>query len=197
MKGQVFLIGAIIILIAIVLLKNLYSIYDTLEEKRWVESGDIEKKIKNIIREYGYSAGIATVQKSVNAEYLNELSVFLGNDTDIESLYIFAYANGTRYDVTVGNFLGERINATVNATNSTPASYAFGVLEDKTNLTASFVSGINGSITLTLSYTAENKIVNENIILAIANNSMVSFFDVKLKENDLWLRSKDVFNRTW
>ncbi len=197
MKGQVFLIGAIIIVISIVLLRNLYGIYDTLEEKRWVESVNADQKLKNIVKEYKYAAGISTAKWPIDADYLREFSVYLRNDTDLSVLYLFSYSNGTRYDVTLGNFLGARINATVNVTQSAPLYHDFGIVEDKTNVTTSFVSDINGTIAITLSYTLANDRVTENILLTIANNSASAVFDAKIKENDIMVRSKEIFNRTW
>ncbi len=197
MKGQVFLIGAIIIVIAIVLLKNLYGIYETMEEKMRIESLTLDSKLKNIVNEYNYAAGIASVQESVDPLHLSSFSSFLRNETGIEALYVFAYANGTSYSVTTGNFLGNKINITLNASDSSPAQSLVGVINDKTNSTKGFVSSINGTVTISVNYKIGSEEISERVALPIANNSLAAFIDVRLSASEMTIRSKSLFNRTW
>jgi hypothetical protein len=103
-----------------------------------------------------------------------------------------------KYSVSVGNYLKNIINATVNVTDSTPSGYAFGNINDKTNSTTEFQSNINGTINITLTYTISGSNVTEKIPVNVTTmNSTVGFFDITLMEKDMTVRRKQIYNWTW
>ncbi len=120
-KGQMFLIGSIMVLIGLIMLKNLLAVYTTVEETRFQETNIIDKQLSNVVNEYENIIGLASLNGYDNGvSYLSNFSGFLRNDIDSEILYSFVFANGTtqRYNVTIGNYLGDKINLTVNVTDS-------------------------------------------------------------------------------
>lgn len=199
-SGQMFVIAAIIILVGLIMLKNLLAVYSTMEEKRSVESDMLDKQLKNIRGEFRYIAGIASLQADANASgiaYLSNFSGFLRSDADIRILYLFAFANGTsqKYSITIGNYLKDNINATVNVTGSTSAGYYFGTINDETNITTAFQSTA-GTVNITLAYSYRNQNITERLPLSVSGNSVAGFFDITL-EDGMTVRSKDVYNRSW
>src|SRR3989344_5275074 len=196
MKGQFFIIAAIIIIVAFILLRNSLSIFDTLSEKRFVESSLVNKQAKNILSEYEYLSGVASLQSNVNRsaiDYLYNFSTFLRNERSIEILYVFVYMNDSndRYSVTVGNFLNDNINITVNASTSSPGQVSF-LLNDKKNTTSHFSATISGTINITLTQKRIDTITTERFTIDSRKNMTASFFDLTLIENTE-IRVKSVY----
>ncbi len=202
-KGQMFVIGAILIVIGLIMLKNLLGIYSTAEEKRYQESIIIDKQLRNVKDEYKYIVATAAVQADANASgisYLSNFSNFIRNDFDSKIVYMFVYANGTtqRFSITVGNFIDDKINVTVNATNSNPAGYLYGNMNDKTNLTREFNATINGTINVTLTYIYRSGNFTERIPVNVSTRNLAAgFFDISLEDSSLYIRSKETYNWTY
>jgi len=205
-KGQMFVIAGIIILIGFFLLRGVFSIYSTIEEKRFQETMILDKQLKNIYHEYEKTLAVSRIQTNPNNTAITNLydfSNYLRNEEDIEILYVFVYVNNTAYSVTVGNFLNDRINVTVNGTTSTPASAAIGVMDDKTNATRNFAADItSGTVNITVTYQLRNENITERFPVRIGlttqeRSMMQGFFDIKLKSKDDFIRIKNTYNLTW
>ena len=116
-------------------------------------------------------------------------------------MYILAFVNGSnqRYTVTVGNFLNDRINATINVTGSTTTGSYLGIIEDKINVTSGeFLPNANGSISITLNYTYQANNITEIILANVSTKNHFSlFYDITLNENRITIRKKDIYNITW
>ena len=199
MKGQFFIIAAVIILIGFILLKNSLGIFDTLVEKRIVESSLMNKQAVNIANEYKYLAGVASLQNDVNRsaiDYLYNFSSFLRDDRDVEILYVFVYVNDSAntYSVTVGNFINDNINASINVTASAPQSVNF-TLNDKKNVTYNFAVSSEGIININLTYRRIDTSVTERLSIDSRKNMTSFFIDLTLVENNK-IRVKDVYNVT-
>jgi hypothetical protein len=197
-KGQFFIIGAIIILVGFIMLRNLF-VYPSIEEKRSLESSLVDRYLDNIAKEYRNIVGLASLQSDVNSSgiaYLSNFSFFIRDGIESRILYVFVYLNSSSYSVTVGNFLNDKINVTITATGSTPGSYSIGVLNDKTNQTREFVAN-SDTIELTLTYNRIGSEFNETIPIKKTNSFVQGFFDISLEEDDIFLRKIDLYNRTW
>ncbi|MBI2578160.1 MAG: hypothetical protein HYW26_00460 [Candidatus Aenigmarchaeota archaeon] len=201
-----FVIAGLIILIAFFLLRGVFGIYNTLEEKRFQETMILDKELRNIYHEYEKIIIVSRVQGNANSSAIANLadfSTFLRGEEDIEILYALVSVNNTKYTVTVGNFLNDNINVTVNATDSTPSSAAMGIVNDKTNASASFTSSVSsGVVNVTLIYARRSDNVIEAIPARIApptqeKSALHGFFDIKLKSREDFLRIKNTFNATW
>ena len=199
MKGQFFIIAAVIILIGFILLRNSLGIFDTLAERRIVESSMMNKQAINIMNEYKYLAGTASLQNDVNKnaiDYLYNFSSYLRDDRNVEILYVFVYMNDSAntYSVTLGNFLNDNINASINVTASTPQSVNF-TLNNKKNATYNFAVSSDGIISINLTYRRIDTLVTERLSIDSRKNMTSSFFDITLIENNK-IRIKDVYNVT-
>lgn len=198
-----FLIAMIFILIGFFTVRSIIDIYDVFEEKRAQEIKIEDLQLRNVMKEYGYAAGIATMQPDANRsaqDYLFNFSSFIRNTRDARMLYVMAYANGStgKYSVTVGNFLVENINGTVSGTNSAPASQQF-IITDRKNTTFEFNFTSNGTVELNITYTTGSADMKELLNVTVQNPSlfMMLLSDVTLEGSDIKLRSKEIYNRTW
>lgn len=201
-SGQMFIIGAILILIALIAVKNLLGVYSTFEEKRFEETLNMDKQIRNLKNEFGYILGIASLQSDINLSgirFFYNFSDFVVNDIDAKVLYAFVFVNSTnqQFGVTVGNFLKDAINVTINATNSSPSGYTF-TINNNVNVSRQFSSNINGTVNITLAYTQQNENITERFsMLASTQRFVAGFFDITVESKDEFVRSKEVYNRTW
>jgi cell division protein FtsL len=200
-KGQMTIIAAILIVIALILLKNLLNIYTTIEEKRALESAIIDKKMLNIKDEYKSIAGLSSLHSnSSGIDYLSNFSGFILNDIDASVLYVYVFSNesDSEYSVTLGNFLKSRINATINVTGASSAGNNFGIIEPETNKTAQFDFSSAGTVNMTLEYSKNGINVTEEFRVPVFTDrsSVFGFFDITLESGSITLRSKEVYNMT-
>ena len=202
-KGQIFLAGAVILLVGLIVLRNLLGVYGTIEEKRYQESLLYDDQLMNIKNEYQYIVGISTLQSNVNesaVNYLSNFSNYLRNEiSDFRVLYLFVFVNGSnqKYSITLGNFLNDKINATVSVSDSTPSNISIGSMNDKSNSTNEFQSNVNGTVNITLGYQIKNLTITEMIPITSNKNITYGLFDITLNAKDLMVRTKYVCNRTW
>ncbi|MCD6557649.1 MAG: hypothetical protein J7K31_01290 [Candidatus Aenigmarchaeota archaeon] len=199
-KGQMFMIAGILILVGFLMIRNLLSVYQTVEEKMSEESGLVDKQIKNIIKEYEMIVGVGSLQSDPNQSTLNYLvnfTKYLKNDMTIEVLFMYAFYDNTtgNYTVNIGNFLDDKINCTINTTN--PASSDTFDLEDEENYTKEF-SATSSSSDITLSYGFRGNNRKEKITVLTGNqNFTIGFFDVTIIKDNIIMRAKQTYNRTW
>ena len=201
MKGQMFIVAAIFIVLSMIAIKNMLGAPEITEEKRFIQSQATDRILYNIITEYGYAVGIALAQPEKNnsgISYLSNLSSFMRKDIKyFTSFYAFAYVNSTtgKYSVTIGNYLYQNATVLLNATDSSPAGYLFEVT-DATNATKefSYSAGIS-QFNITINYTAGSGSDKETFTVVVSNSS-AAYFDVRLNEDTLQLRAKEVYNRT-
>ncbi len=203
MKGQMFLLASVIILLGLISASNLLGIYKTVEETRVQESLILDKQLKNIKAEYESIAGAARLNDDVNGSairYLANFSELLRATADVEAFYAFVFYNSTnnKYSITIGNFLKDSINLTLNASNSLPAGFFVGVIDDKKNATRTFEATIiSGVAQVNVTYAIRNENVTEVMPVTISRNYVMLLYDIKLKEGSDFIRVKDTYNITW
>ena len=202
-KGQMFLIATIFILIGFFTIRSMLGIYDFFEEKRSLEIITDDLQARNIEKEYEYVAGIASMQSNVSnaaRDYLFNFSSFVRDFADARSFYFFAYSNSTtgKYTIVLGNFLNDNMNVSVAATNSEPPLSQF-TLSDRKNYTEIFGFTSNGTVSLTITYTTMNDNKREVLNLTVRDTThfFAIFTDIKMEENNIRVRRKNIYNRTW
>jgi len=201
MKGQLFIIAAIFMIVAIVLIRNMTGGVDLSEESRFQESRYFEKQLDNIMNEYRMITGASALQPDPNQtgmDSLRNISLMVKDDTDISVFYIFIFANGTsqNFTATFGNFLNDRMNITFNATNSNPTGTQI-ILENNQNKSIIFDSS-PGDINLNITYLSGGIVTHESFDIAISSSNQVfGFFDVKLRDSGFFVREKEIYNWSW
>ena len=194
-KGQIFLAAAIVIVVGLVIMKSIFSLYAVVEEKRHEDTMLNEQRISNLKHEYEYAVGIAAMQADVNSSgilYLANFSNYIRSETtDVRVFYVFMHANSTshKYSVTAGNFLKDKINLTVNTTDS-PLGVNY-ELNDKANKTWEF-QGIADEVNITVTYDYRNSQVRDMLAISTNKNFTSGFFDIII-QNDVFLEKKVVY----
>jgi hypothetical protein len=202
MRGQMFIIAAIFMVLGLVLIFNVLGVSFITEEKRFQEGRSLDKTAKNLLGEFRFAAGVATIKPVPNssaADILYNFSSYIRDELDTEILYAFAFVNGTNqlYSINVGNFLDDTINISVNVTGSTPSSRN-ATIDDRKSDNFTFAASGQGVINVTLHYSLGNSNVLERFAInASAKNFLKAFFDVKLKDGASFIRAKEEYNRTW
>jgi hypothetical protein len=198
MKGQMFFIAAIFMVIGFVLLRGILSLPEISQEKAFHESSYLDRNMHNLVNEYNHVAGAASmVNVNTSASQFYNFSSYVRGELDSRILYVFIISNGTsrNFSATIGNFLQGNISGTISFTGSTPAAAGF-VMSDRTNLTYYFNS--TGSwINVTLLYTNSGQTTTERFYFNSSVNYAAAFSDISLSENDFFIRTKDYYNRTW
>lgn len=195
-KGQMFLIGSIILLVSVILLRDAVNLYPVIDEKTYQDSIITEKTIRNIKSEFNYILGTAALKNQTS--YFSNFSDYIRRDR-YRTLYAVSLVNGTtrNFTVTIGNYFGGNINYTINSTDSTPQGYT-GIMNDRSSASYTFNTSLtSGFVLLTLNYSIDNARNVEYIPLEIKNRNFAhGFFDIK-SEPPLYIRSKHLFNWSW
>jgi hypothetical protein len=201
MKGQYFIIGAVFIVLGIITIKGMVGFFDVASEKGFNEDNTFDSNIENIKNEYRYIAGVSTMQNDINYSgitYLENFTNLIRNSLDAKVLYVYIYTNGSanKYTVTVGNFIDDRINLLVNVTGSTTLGYLFGLTEPNKNVTAFFTS-TGDMVDITVTYDTQTEQIYELFKVNTSRTSITLFTDTTVYNDNILVRSKDIFNRTW
>lgn len=201
-KGQLFIVAAVFIVTGLVLIFGVLTSPALVEEKKFQDVRMLDKNAKNVLNEYKYAAGIATLNSPANVSLqsnMRNLSDYYRREFDSSILYAAVMLNGStqRFSVDIGNYIRDQIGMNVSASSSVPGSAQF-TLADKDNRAVDFSATANTTITITLNYTAGNtRTVERFSINSSARNFMLLFADIRLKDGTYELRLKDTYNRTW
>lgn len=199
LKGQMFFIAALFMIVGFVMLAGLIFAPEIVQEKQFQENSYVDRTLRNIRNEYEYTAGLAPNQNSPNQTgpaYLYNFSSLVRNNENAKILYVAVYSNGTtkNFTVTVGNFLQDGIAGTITPSGLAPSAFA---LADKSSATYNY-SATGGIYTVAISYTLQNTQVSDQMTFNVsARNQVSGFFDITLRDGDYLVRSKSVYNRTW
>lgn len=190
MKGQLFLIGAVVIIVGLFLLKNLFSVHGFIEEVRYLETSNPGFEIDNVMREYQRVAGLCKVNNNYN--YLSDFSMNLRNNSYLKSLYFVGVANNTGYIVISGNFIGYNINVTIDPEKPTLSATSF-VLPDVSEQVSHFSYSNDEIFIINISYEINGKIENERFHLKTGSDNLGSFFQVTFRDDNLDVSKKQTY----
>ncbi len=196
MKGQVFLIISIVVLLALILIK----IQVTPEPRQAYYLGlDIWKSADNIAEEYEKTADISLSQSSnyQNLETnLNNFSNYIYNsfnerEYSLRILYSTMFA-GENLTVTLGNFMGSPVyNITVNLSDGQGAS----ISELPTNMSASINFTLPSLFNVTVQYTMNG--TESNFSYASDNNvTLAAYVRIYLQQGSSVVDVVRLFNKT-
>jgi predicted Holliday junction resolvase-like endonuclease len=195
MKGQMFIILAIIVITILIVLKLSLNINNIIERNKSIKSDlsnlqiqNIERGIKQaLISSYNLFNISENVNYFINFVRLSELGK--GNilsGISVQSIYPYVKAGETTImNTSVYNFLGLKIdNLTLIWNNGTNYSQSFSNLEDNSTIftTFSFTATSNTNYTLLVKYIIENETITKNITIpvSIGNSKFIGFYSIKL-----------------
>lgn len=195
MKGQVFIIAALIIIVTIVGLKSSLSFQSILENQRHLVASLESLEFNNIRSEMTKTLQISFNSSTNMTNNLINFNSFVrdvlsSKSVEFDSLIVTSYiptvvANAnTPINVTVYNSLGTGIsfiNLTLNGTSNTYS------VSDRNRITSSFTinTSVNVNQTLTLFYNTSSTSQTETVTLPmiIGSSKFVTFFDIRYISN--------------
>lgn len=195
LKGQMFIIGAVLLLVSVILIKDIVNIYPIIDEKNYINSIITEKNMRNVKNEFNYILGMVALRNSTN--YMSNFSDYIRRD-NYKSMHIITIVNGTtnNFTVTIGNYFGGDLNYTLNATDSTPKGYT-NIVKDRSYSYHIFNTSTTGSIIITFNYTLDNDNIVETIPIDVKNRNFIQgFFDIKT-DSLIYMRTKYLYNWSW
>jgi len=193
-KGQFFIVTAIIVIMALFLIKSSLNLADIIERKRYLEMGLERKEFMNIRDEF-----LNVVAYSYNKNETSNIKTYLDyifsklaarstdlKGLDVESSYPTASSGvQTRLNVTVYNFLGTTISKlNVSFSYDFTSNKSFSNIPDGmyTNTYFNFITASSTNYTLIVYYetSAENKTYNIQIPVEIGKSKFIGFFDLRM-----------------
>jgi len=201
-KGQIFIIMAIIVIVAMVLLKTSLNLTSILENKRFLELGLENLEFQNLRNEFTKTMQISYNQTNISSNLNNFISFskdsFLSRATILTAIGLTAtFPNvaqniTTPLNITVMNYLDEDITSLNLTFNNTLQSFTSvgksSVLV--TNFSFNTSANINYSLVLNYSSSSFNSSENITIPVEIATTKFIGFFDIKIVSNRLMQRDK-------
>jgi hypothetical protein len=207
MKGQIYLILAVIIIITLVLLKTNLNLSKVIENKRYLESRLDRLEFQNVRREM-----IKTIQLNYNQtqNITNNLinfmkfakSSFSARTIELSGVLVLAQfptvAAGvnTELNVTVFNSLGlpmQQLNISFDGSSTNRTDIA-----DMQTISTSFTFSTSSSINYTLSIyyqtAEENVTASVTVPVEIGKSKFIGYFDLRLETANL--KQKDRFTET-
>lgn len=194
MKGQFFLISAIVVVVVLFFIKSSLNLAQIIENRRYLEVGLERREFSNIRNEL-----INTIELSYNKnetaniegyvvyirQRLKSRAVEL-NGIAVESIFRnVTSGSATGLNITVMNFLGMNIQ-TLNLTFSYDgSSQVFSNVADNSSVRNdfTFTTSSNVNYTLTVNYTtsAESKRYSIQIPVEMGESKFIGFFDLRMK----------------
>lgn len=195
MKGQLFIITAIVVIVALFLIKSTMNLTDLIERKRYLEIGLERQELLNIKDEalnvitYSYKKNETTNIKTYLDYIFSNLAARSTELTglEVESSYPTVVSGvETRLNVTIYNFLGKTISTlNISFSSDYSANKSFSTIPDGTYINTSFVftTATTTNYTLIVYYqtTIENKTYNIKIPAEIGKSKFIGFFDLRMK----------------
>ncbi len=207
MKGQIFLITSVIVVLTLVLLKNSIDITSVIENKRSLEIGlerlEFENARNELVRTVDYSYNTSRNITGKVDDYLRfARNSFNARTTDFRVLEVAAVhptvtsGSLTRINFTVFNLMGREldfVNLTFSATNvSTTLSQLQDGIAVEANSTFSTTAAVNYTLTVFWNTSEGNNTEQIRIPVEVTKSKFTGFFDVQLKSNRLKQRDKVV-----
>ena len=194
MKGQFFIITAIIVIITLFLIKSGMTLTEIIERKRYLEIGLERKELVNVRDEmlntilYSYkrneTLAIQTYIDYIHAK-LDARAIELKGVAVESSYLIVASGVETRLNVTIYNFLDTTIstlNISFSSDYNTNKSFSSIADGTSTNTNFNFTTSSNTNYTLIVYYgtALENKTYTIQIPAEIGKSKFIGFFDLRM-----------------
>ncbi len=196
MKGQLFIIAAIIIVIILVSLRGSLNILQVINDKRVLESDLLQIEFQNLrletlkvsINSYNQSQNITQNLIGFLAFAKNSFS---GRNMDLQGLAaITSYptvvaSQNTQLNVTIYNFFDQPINTLIlNFSNPSTVQTVQNLnpfTSYSTNFTFNIASNTNQVLWIYYNFTTETDVQNVTISLEIGKSRQTNFFDLRLQ----------------
>lgn len=204
MKGQIFLVIAVLVILVLILTKTETSFLKTVEQQRFQLYSMLPENYENLKNEYERTVHISlSKNKSMETmvSNLNNFSNFSSTAFErknytFQVFYSFAFVNSSTLNITVGNFLGKTIkNITINQSLATGTLVPLGTLANRNSgsrgLEFSSQSQFNVTVKYFINETAYNFTYSTD-----TNKTVGAYFDIFLQEHESYMNDKLILNIT-
>lgn len=210
MKGQIYLIIAIVMIITLVLIKNALNLTTILENKRYLESGLERLEFQNLRREVMKAARLSYNQTQNITNNVNDFWKFARNSfaarvVELRGLTVQSQfptvtaSTDTDLNVTVLNALQtnlQQLNLSFSYDGSSDNRTDIG---DLTTVTTTFTfntaSDVNYTLTVFYKTSEENRTESITIPVEIGKSKYIGFYDIRFSSDRL--DQKDRFTETF
>lgn len=196
MKGQIFLIMAMIMIVTLMTLKTSLNLVNIIENKKYLETGLDRKEFDNIRNELVETIDYTSYQPTNITDNVNNYINFVKNSlmeraVNLNGFAVLTYhptissSIDTSVNVTVLNFFGTQMNTlTINFNNNTWDNRSFTSVADGTSKSVNFTfnTNTNRNYTLSVYYVikSENRTNDFNISADIGKSKFIGFFDLRM-----------------
>jgi hypothetical protein len=196
-KGQMFLISGIVVVIVLILLKNNLSLFQFVENKRYLQSGLETLEIRNIEDETVKIVQMSYPQKINISSNINNFTTFVKSSLktrtiDLDGVFVeTVYSGSTRLNVTVFNFLGmgmSSLSLSLNSSDEQP----FSNVADGSSVDLNFTFTSQGNYSLAVAYSTSAESKTEEVIIPYVTGAskFTGFFDVRFASERGEVRDK-------
>jgi len=207
MKGQMYIIAGIIIVVVLVLLKTSLNLTRIIEDKRSLEYQLEKLEFENLKNEEIYTLEISYTQEKNTSDNIISFTRFARNSfssraKELDGVIVCSYINNvtanenTTLNVSVLNILGDTmksLNLTFNGSTQN-----FIDVSDNSVAKANFTFNTSTDVNYTLSIVYETSYENDTeeilIPVSVGKSKFVGFFDLRLK-NDIG-KVREKFTKT-
>lgn len=202
MKGQIFIIIAIIIVLVMILMKTQLDYMRQLEQQRAQLSFALPEIFENIKSEYqravqislGYNKTQTNLENSLNNFSSFATNFYSQRNVSLKVLYSFSFVNSTNLSITLGNFLGKTIQNFSVYQTLTGETLQSPALPNQQSNTTSFTISNQRDFSVTINYFIDN--VRYNFTYSSDTSKTTAYFDISLQERASWLSDKLILNLT-
>lgn len=195
-KGQVFLIIAVFVLLAIILLKVETS---QAGKQAFYSSLDWENSFDNIENEYQKVAEISLAQENTEWNLEKNLNNFSNFSLDsfnqrgyvFQLFYSLAFVNASNITVAVGNFYGDARNISINMSSGQSAFFSSIAFKQSNLASFPIADKFNATVSYFLNETAKNLTYSSD-----SNTTAAFHIVVRLQQADTFADEKLIFNKT-
>lgn len=174
MKGQMFLIAAIIIAMGLISMKMIYDIDYLFEEDRYVRYNNIDNLMENLEREYN---SVLSFSKS-NGDFYNFSKYVTSENRNIDIFYVFVDFTDSGNYLYTGNFLGSKIFVNI----SSPTNSSFYL-----NNSAYYSEKFDKNYTFNLTYNGKKARFN------ISKERDILFTDFRISQDNMEKEKTNVY----
>jgi hypothetical protein len=198
MKGQMFLILSIVIIVLIAMLKSGLNLNNIMQNQQYMESGLERIEFQNIKDEMGKSIQICYSQGNMS-DCLDDFFKFSKNSLNARAVDFTGYLVKSSYsypeinsqlNVSVFNGFDTEMN-TLNLTLN-GSSQIFGSIQGVSSISTTFSVSTDSNYVLTVFYNTsyENKTDSVAIPISSGKGKLITFFDLRMASNRVEYRDK-------
>jgi len=198
MKGQMFLILSIVIIVILVMLKSGLNLTKIMQNRQYMESGLERIEFQNIKSEMEKTMQVCYGQGNMS-DCLDDFFKFSKSSLNARAVDLSGYLVKSTYsypetspqlNVSVFNGLGAEMN-TLNLTLN-GSSQMFKSIQDVSSISTTFSISPNSDYVLTVFYNTSYENKTDTVIIPVSSGKgkLITFFDIRMVSNRVEYRDK-------